>query len=57
MIKKEKDIGLLVMDFRLKKFREMEVHFKEQLDNKKLSQGEILVLIHIFKDQRSLEKI
>jgi len=51
MIKKEKDIGLLVMDFKLKKFREMEVHFKEQLDNKKLSQGEILVLIHIFKDQ------
>jgi len=57
MIKKEKEIGLLVLDFRLKKLQKMEVHFKEQLGNKNLSQGKILVLNHIFKDQRSLEKI
>ena len=45
------------MDFKLKKLRKMEVHFKEQLGNKNLLQGKILVLNHIFKDQRSSEKI
>jgi hypothetical protein len=50
MIKKEKEIGLLVMDFKSKKLRKMEAHFKEQPGNKNLLLDKILVLNHIFKD-------